>query len=75
MDAKDWISVKDRLPEKHLEVLTYGSYGYVVGHINGITGAFYAVNTDYETGEPYLPDHVTHWRPLPDPPKKETSHA
>ena len=56
-----WISVKDRLPEKYEEVLVYSAkYGVQVDWI--------ADNTDYlwwNYGE-----LVTHWMPLPEPPKE-----
>lgn len=56
-----WVSVKDRLPEKYEEVLVYSAkYGVQVDWI--------ADNTDYlwwNYGE-----LVTHWMPLPEPPKE-----
>lgn len=59
----EWISVKDRLPKEEEEVLTFGSYGYVVGYYSS---EVYDWQTTY--GE------VTHWMPLPDKPK-EWSHG
>lgn len=59
-----WISVKDRLPEDGEYVLTYNEddIGYEIGMRYYIKGAFIAgcVNRD-----------VTHWMPLPEPPKGE----
>lgn len=63
----EWISVKDRLPEDRVPVLTYGRKGSIgiefvtdcsrTGH--GIY--FYARCGDYKP---------THWMPLPEPPKE-----
>lgn len=69
-----WISVEERMPEG--EVLaanfatgTYGYKEYIIGYVfpPRVTepGGYYAEN-DYET----LHD-VTHWMPLPEPPKEE----
>ena len=62
--VQEWISVKDRLPEKPMKCLVYtkrGEYGgYEVAHYNE---GFYL---QYE--------NVTHWMTLPDepqPPKGE----
>lgn len=63
----DWISVKDRLPEDDAMYLVYGRNGY------GIAFAVY-----YGDGEWLICDDltnitrfVTHWMPLPKPPKEE----
>ena len=63
-----WVSVKDRLPEVGVDVLTASkteceSY-YMVDCI---------VNGDWwlQAGEEVLP--VTHWMPLPAPPKEESN--
>lgn len=58
----EWISVKDRLPEQGQEVLTYynliaqGMY-YVDQYPNEMT----------ENGD--IVKELTHWMPLPEPPK------
>lgn len=55
----DWISVKERLPERAGVYLTY---------MNGITQtAFYdRIEGIWVVGKNKLP--VTHWMPLPEPP-------
>ena len=67
-----WISVEERLPDKSGEVLIC-----VYGHV---TIAWYSVNR-FETGGGmvfFVDDHfadgneVTHWMPLPQPPKEES---
>jgi len=76
----DWISVKDRLPEEH------GYDAYLVyldiGHV--MIADFYPEEHEkyYKQDESYwdsrdstdmcdlLSHHVTHWMPLPEPPKE-----
>ena len=63
----EWISVKDRLPEKEGYVLIiYGK------HLPFI--AMYCDGDFYSEGEIWNPTHEiwhpTHWMPLPDPPKE-----
>ncbi len=67
-----WISCRDRLPKKDIDVLVYYPYWcetpIQVAHLNcdGLT-------FDLSDGEFNLPFHaVTHWMPLPKPPKEET---
>ena len=67
--VQEWISVKDRLPEVRVPVLTYGRKGAVgIGFTQptSVTADgkiyFYARYGD---------DLPTHWMPLPEPPKGE----
>ena len=67
--VQEWISVKDRLPECRVPVLTYGRKGAVgIGFVQPTSATddgkvyFYARYGDS------LP---THWMPLPQPPKGE----
>lgn len=54
-----WISVKDKLPEEGVNVLTYGARPfYDVFYINRLIDK-----------DEWLYDGVTHWMPLPQPPK------
>ena len=50
----EWISAKDRLPELEKEVLVYDSFGKM--YIGLITDGWKGL-------------YVTHWMPLPEPPK------
>jgi hypothetical protein len=61
----EWISVKDRLPEKeNEEVICYD--GKIV-----FTGVEYSKKNDFEWIEcGYKPKNITHWMPLPNPPQK-----
>ena len=62
-----WISVKDKLPPKNVEVLVYSTVNgvrqdhYIQTLPNG-TLEFYGDRDEYEW-------NVTHWMPLPKPPK------
>ena len=58
-----WISVKDRLPDDCVEVLVYDTdCGIVIGWYDKEIGDFAA---DFISPL----DAVTHWQPLPEPPK------
>ena len=70
-DNNGWISVKDRLPENSNEVLTYGN-GLIrvmclLDHGSG-DGDYLVWEDDYGYYEEL--DNVTHWMPLPEPPKE-----
>ena len=60
-----WISVKERLPEVYKTVLTYGKHGVLVDYYSGEKS---------ELGNPLfmiMGAKVTHWMPLPEPPKED----
>lgn len=63
----EWISVKERLPEKCEDVLCLSNkYG---GHIFcGYRGFTSGAWMEKENGSLHTGD-VTHWMPLPEPPK------
>lgn len=58
--ACGWISVKERLPERYERILTYDKYSGVKE--NWLLRSFHGVSWSYGF-------HVTHWMPLPEPPK------
>lgn len=63
LKEREWISVKDRLPDEGENVLTYGARPfYDVFYINRLI--------DKKNGE-WLYDGVTHWMPLPEKPESE----
>lgn len=57
---RDWISVEDRLPEPGVDVLA----AYRDRHINMGTAGDDWLEEDIEDG------YITHWMPLPEPPKE-----
>ena len=63
----EWISVGDRLPDD--------SYGRVLAWVveqNSLGSAGYPWNCDHTNGvfsDNFEVFHVTHWMPLPEPPK------
>lgn len=63
LKEREWISVKDRLPDEGENVLTYGARPfYDVFYVNRLI--------DKKNGE-WLYDGVTHWMPLPQKPESE----
>ena len=62
---KGWISVEDRLPDDCVEVLIHDTYcGVLIGWHNKKDNVFTCEFANQL-------DDVTHWQPLPDPPKGE----
>lgn len=62
----EWISVKDKLPERGVRVLTY-----VEG--NGVFEAFINIKKVWLRGGIEMErwyGKVTHWMPMPEPPSK-----
>ena len=65
---QEWISVKDRLPEQGQQVLIYSRYDFCeVALYIGIPGKW-RVTWNHDMLDA---DSVTHWMPLPQPPKGE----
>ena len=58
----DWISVEDRLPEEHKDVLFFDELGIGGGVLRNSEWE------DWNSNE--LNETVTHWQPLPEPPKE-----
>lgn len=64
--VQEWISVKDRLPEEGQWVLVY--YGNFYGCIMNVFEYTDGIWRDaYRNSEE--PGFITHWMPLPEPPK------
>ena len=74
--SSGWISVKERLPEEDVAVLTYGQ---VLNNPPEVIGVRRRYNGDQEwkhtweseDGFIYREDDVTHWMPLPKPPEEK----
>ena len=68
--SMSWINVKERLPEDHEEVLVYipgESCIDIAVHRTLLKGYAYWSCSD----DAYDNDEVTHWMPVPEPPKEE----
>ena len=63
----EWISVEDKLPEEYQQVLAY-YYGdvYVLAYYDG---GFKDFDEQGYPDEPF--EDISHWMPLPEPPKGE----
>ena len=66
--VQEWISVKDRLPEEKANCIVYYKHAYCDND------DYWAIGICFYDGEKFqmdLPYKVTHWMPLPEPPKGE----
>lgn len=73
----EWISVKDRLPLKgrkdtgRLVCIVYGFDPTIIHQEKWVLEAYYdSIRDCFEYGEYDCPLEVTHWMPLPEPPKE-----
>ena len=66
--VQEWISVKDRLPEPWKQVLIYSRHDFCESAFYiGVPGKW-RVTWNHEMLDA---DSVTHWMPMPNPPKGE----
>lgn len=66
--VQEWISVKDRLPEEKVDCIVYYKHAYCDND------GYWAIRFCFYDGEKFQFDpayKVTHWMPLPHPPKGE----
>lgn len=63
---KEWISVKDKLPEEKVKVLVCLTYG---SGKEEIQTSYYVKRT--ESFDHFMNDIITHWMPLPHSPTKK----
>ena len=66
--VQEWISVKDRLPEEKVDCIVRYQHAYCD------TDGYWAIGMCFYDGEKfqfYPAYKVTHWMPLPQPPKGE----
>ena len=64
--AQEWVSVKDRLPEEKVNCIVYYQHAYCDND------GYWAIGFCFYDGEKFRIDlsyKVTHWMPLPEPPK------
>ena len=65
---QEWISVDDRLPEPWKRVLIYSRYDFCESALYIGAPGIWRVTWNHEMLDA---DSVTHWMPLPEPPKGE----
>ena len=66
--VQEWISVNDRLPEEKVNCIVYYKHAYCDND------DYWAIGICFYNGEKFQMDwsyKVTHWMPLPKPPKGE----
>lgn len=63
--SQGWISTKDRMPEHGEEVLCKTIYSQEVLQWDGRSNVWCGLTKSY------VPNYVSHWMPLPEPPKEE----
>ena len=66
--VQEWISVNDRLPEEKVNCIVHYKHAYCDND------DYWAIGTCFYDGEKFqigLASKVTHWMPLPQPPKGE----
>jgi hypothetical protein len=68
-----WISVKDRLPEYYTNVLVYCTSQFYSGYFKSTAWRANDGGKDIWTitASDNIIDNVTHWMPLPQPPKQD----
>ena len=72
----EWISVKDRLPKRDANVMCITPTRWIhIGRYQGdkFENAIFFRRWGYDKkigAERYIPTEVTHWMPLPEPPKE-----
>ncbi len=64
----EWIKVSEKLPEIGIDVLIWDGDARSIGYFNGISFNDFTLQ---EHGNACRNDKVTHWQPLPEPPKGE----
>ena len=62
----EWISVEDRLPKSNREYLVT----YKIGKSRGVDVGVYSDNPNTIMWYPFLECDITHWMPLPNPPRR-----
>ena len=66
--VQKWIPCSERLPEAGMPVLIYGCRHRVTAYYDNCKNLFRLTENDNLY---YIAEYVTHWMPLPEPPRKE----
>ena len=67
----EWVSVEERLPENHAQVLMWSAKWNIAEAGSYYNGRFWVYS---EIGDGYIADNITHWMPLPAPPKRRSDN-
>ena len=65
-----WVSVREKMPKDHQDVLFTNGKNVMFGAYDSFTEYWYEWDGPYDT-EHYYGDPITHWMPLPEPPKED----
>lgn len=65
----EWISVKDRLPKVGTGCVVWYKSKYTYAHIR--TATYLGSNYFSTTGIQHQTFEITHWMPIPEPPKEK----
>jgi len=61
----EWISTSNKLPKNHVTIMFWAVNDNMIR-----IGALYAASGKFiSDGDKYYKDEVSHWMPLPEPPK------
>ena len=63
----EWVSVEERLPENHAQVLMWSAKWNIAEAGSYYNGRFWVYS---EIGDAYIADDITHWMLLPTPPDR-----
>ena len=63
----EWVSVEERLPENHAQVLMWSAKWNIAEAGSYYNGRFWVYS---EIGDKYIADDITHWMHLPEPPDR-----
>ena len=66
--VQEWISVKDRLPEEKVNCIVHYKHAYCDNDDYWAIGICFYDGEKFQLGPAYK---VTHWMPMPNPPKGE----
>ena len=67
----EWVSVEERLPEGHAQVLMWSAKWNIAEAGSYYNKHFWVYS---EIGDGYIAENITHWIPLPAPPKRRSDN-
>ena len=67
----EWVSAEERLPQNNEQVLMWSAKWNIAEAGSYWNKHFWVYS---EIGDGYIAENITHWMPLPAPPKKERDH-